>query len=100
MKIKIWKSKIYRSRYSKRIEGELEIEGENRAAALAMLGRLVVAPGAAGTHARDVLAGQKRHALTVSRRRGAYAAQDGCWRGWGEDAWRESPPAAYARWDV
>lgn len=94
----IWKSKIYRTRYSRRVEGYLHVEGETRQQALDLLAELASAPGAAGWHAQQIIDGRKRHALTRERGKTPYAAADGTWRGWGEEAWKTSPPAAYSRW--
>ena len=100
MSVKVWTSKVYASRHSRRLVGYLHVEGQTRNDAMALLARMaVIAKGAAGAHARQVLEGAVRATLVPDYLHSNYAAADGTWRGWGAAAWLEDPPTAYARWE-
>lgn len=97
--VKVWCSKVYRSRGSRLVQGVLHVEGATRDDARRLLARVAAsASGAAREHARQALDGAHKATLVRARPRHAYAAADGMWRGWDDVAWGSSPPAAYARW--
>jgi hypothetical protein len=102
MKPVIWTSTVYRSRWSKRRQGTLTVEGRTRSEALATLAAIAATTtpfDATAEHARKAVAGECRHTLVRTCQQVAYAAQDGSWRGWDSEAWQSSPPKAYAWWN-
>jgi hypothetical protein len=94
----IWKLTVYRSRWSKRVDGYAHYEGPRRCDVLALMQRFLDAGGygAAAANCREALSGVKRYTLKRERFHSAYLAQDLRWRGWDSEAWKQTPPAAYA----
>jgi hypothetical protein len=97
--VTVWTSTTYHTRWSRRVQGVLRVEGTTRADARSLLRELATSnAGAAASHARRALSGSYRATLVRCCEQRAYAASDGTWRGWDAAAWQTTPPAAYARW--
>lgn len=97
---KVYKVKVYRTKYSRIVRYELDVEGQTRTDAFCLLRRLAGrANGAARDAAEAAVSGACRYSMIRNPYPSAYAATDGSWRGWSTEDWKHDPPAAYAIWD-
>lgn len=80
----MWMSKVYNSRYSRKLRGYIHVEASSRNEALAILAKLAESSAlphdAAAMHGREAMGGVRRHTLVRCIPGNNYLASDGTWR--------------------